>query len=409
MDQAPARRLQDGLLTMPGPTPDEIYACSELHVAGAAYLKKYGLMKHFGVNAGLMDEFLVNHPRNCVGADREPRGRAISKLELIKLWYGRTLMPMRHMYSWPVPTPGALALIKGTVESRKLKGVVEMGAGTGYWASLLKAGGIDVIAFDKDINGMKPDKWAFVCKPVPFHDVYLGGPEMLKRGAYCTRALFLCYPPSGDIMCDQALCNFEGDYVIYVGALDRLHCLSSTLPECSRAEHPIGVGTGHPLFFMRLAKDWDVVQHVPLPSHFFCRDHLVVLERRVACRKAPRPEIHERLTPKWKGLSPEEASDHVRKIDQENKLEPVREGVSHLLRRARSCATAVAALTGRVAIRGRSGACGGDRRVSGRCTRGRCGARESTREGGSGRSEAVEGVLARADERVPPGHHGKVA
>lgn len=285
-----------------------------------AYYEKFHAVRAFGDRYGLID-IDENQPVQCCGSDRVPRGAAPAKRELIKLWYGRTLMPMRHMFAWAVPSRSALGLIEKTVRANCLAGVVEIGAGKGYWAMLLGHRGVDVVAFDKDINGgMRCNTGCFFNHPVPFADIYCGGPLVLRNQSYISRALFLCYPPPGDLMCVEALNNYKGNYLIYAGALDSGHPLSASLRECWRVPHPCGVQTGHPKFFEVLASEWHVVEHVPLPSHFFCRDSLVVLERcspaRVDARS--RPEPHLRQTPKWSALSPEEAGRHVFEVERKN-------------------------------------------------------------------------------------------
>lgn len=49
-------------------------------------------------------------------------------------------------YSWAIPNPDALQFIVNTLNGRA---VVELGAGTGYWAWMLSQMGVDVLAFDK--------------------------------------------------------------------------------------------------------------------------------------------------------------------------------------------------------------------------------------------------------------------
>ena len=45
-------------------------------------------------------------------------------------------------YSWAIPTQQAIDLIKNSLESGDR--IVSMGAGTGYWESLMEGAGIDV-------------------------------------------------------------------------------------------------------------------------------------------------------------------------------------------------------------------------------------------------------------------------
>ena len=127
------------------------YTSNSFVDADTAYLKKFSLTREFGQYHGLIDETLDNSPKTCIGPDREGYRGAMSKLEIIKLWYGHTLMPMRHMYAWAVPSLEALEMIQRSVDHNGLQGVIEIGAGTGYWAMQLQRRGIDVVAFDRDI------------------------------------------------------------------------------------------------------------------------------------------------------------------------------------------------------------------------------------------------------------------
>jgi hypothetical protein len=88
--------------------------------------------------------------------------------------------------------------------------IVEIGAGNGYWASLLRDAGCDIVAFDvasiaqpspsnrgkggeikKDRAGQsKAPKWA---------QVLPGGPEVLASPVCRSRALFLCYPDEYEV------------------------------------------------------------------------------------------------------------------------------------------------------------------------------------------------------------------
>eukprot|EP00976_Prorocentrum_cordatum_P091331 1188484-Prorocentrum_minimum.AAC.2 len=59
--------------------------------------------------------------------------------------YASTMVaPLRRIYSWGVPSTEALE----EVAHHSANGVVEMGAGTGYWAWLLRNMGVAVSAYD---------------------------------------------------------------------------------------------------------------------------------------------------------------------------------------------------------------------------------------------------------------------
>jgi hypothetical protein len=142
----------------------------------------------------------------------------------------------RHLvwrYSFAVPTLMAFTAIRGLGRD-----VVEMGAGTGYWAWLLRKRDVNVVAYDRDPCGPestnkwfgKPDrdaspevweqwhasKWRM---PKPWiDDVIADKPTALR--AHRDRALMLCWPPmrgKGEDMASESLGYWRGDSLIYIG------------------------------------------------------------------------------------------------------------------------------------------------------------------------------------------------
>eukprot|EP00438_Fugacium_kawagutii_P022474 Skav229681 [mRNA] locus=scaffold3722:33056:33802:- [translate_table: standard] len=102
-------------------------------------------------------------------------------------------------------------------------------------------------------------------------------------------------------MASKALSNYKGNFLAYVGALDNRHIINDTLPECMKPRHPHGVRTGDPKFFAELRATWRVVEYVSLPSHFFCSDFLVILQRTTTNKKARQPSAapHLKMKPSW--------------------------------------------------------------------------------------------------------------
>lgn len=108
-------------------------------------------------------------------------------------------------YSWAVPTERAVRLIAS------LGPIVEIGAGNGYWASLIAGVGGDILAFDE-----RPydNKW---CNG-SYHLIFVGGPE--KAGEQPDRALFLCWPPYAEPFADECLRRYVeagGRTLVYIG------------------------------------------------------------------------------------------------------------------------------------------------------------------------------------------------
>ena len=122
-----------------------------------------------------------------------------------------------HLYSFATPTVPALEKLAG------LAPLVEIGAGTGYWAHMVRtftSTPESIIAYDKD----PPCSLGRVVKGNDYHGksrawtaVRKGGPEAAAQHSQAT--LFLCYPPPDNAMGLLALRAYKGDCVCYVGEL----------------------------------------------------------------------------------------------------------------------------------------------------------------------------------------------
>lgn len=170
-------------------------------------------------------------------------------------------------YAWGIPTQEAIELIA------KYGPIVEMGAGTGYWASLLSQVGADVVAYDKaPPNGTDP--WTTLDDVIkgdgytngewhedqtPFFDVRRGEPSALRK--HRDRNLFLSWPPHNEMFAEQCLEYFRGRYVIYVGEWGKSNC-------------------GTVGFFKLLEEAYDCADELPLPQWAGMRDWLSVWRRK---------------------------------------------------------------------------------------------------------------------------------
>lgn len=116
-------------------------------------------------------------------------------------------------YSWAVPTEAVIARLARHA-------VVEIGAGTGYWAALIARAGGDVMAYDAaPIGGTRLNEWHGLHGPdAPYHPV-MGG-DATAAGLHPERTLLLCWPPWDDPMAWEALSAYHGAggrRVVYVG------------------------------------------------------------------------------------------------------------------------------------------------------------------------------------------------
>jgi hypothetical protein len=114
--------------------------------------------------------------------------------------------------------------------------LVEMGAGTGYWAGQLRARGADVVAFDQaPPDGDAPNRYH---RRTPTWTHVLQGDQTVLT-EHADRALFLCWPPLFSSLGD-CLQFYEGDTVACIGdgghRTTRLHNLEATFE--IEAVHP---------------------------------------------------------------------------------------------------------------------------------------------------------------------------
>lgn len=137
-------------------------------------------------------------------------------------------------YAWSIPTPHDLTWLAAQLDGQA---VVEVGAGTGYWAWQLQQTGVDVAAYD-----LHADEKNHYCDPITYHPVLRGTAEI--AAVYPDRALLLCWPPYNTSMAAEALRAYEGDTVVYVG-------------------EPGGGCTADDEFHETLEKEWHEVSRAP--------------------------------------------------------------------------------------------------------------------------------------------------
>lgn len=89
-------------------------------------------------------------------------------------------------YAFAVPTPAAIGAIEKCVRENGLSGVVEMGAGNGYWAHVLSQHGVDVVAYDNF-------SWYIAQGKNKWFDVQKAGPPVVEK--HPDRLLLMVWPP----------------------------------------------------------------------------------------------------------------------------------------------------------------------------------------------------------------------
>eukprot|EP00981_Chlorochromonas_danica_P014987 scaffold9796_cov154-Ochromonas_danica.AAC.10 len=168
--------------------------------------------------------------------------------------------PLIKKFAWAVPDEQALRIIGHFAP------LVEMAAGRGYWAKLLRDRGVQLQAYDKyakDLSG----KWT---------EVLDGGPEVLslrrQEEEVEERTLLLCYPDDSDCVAEKSLDLFRGEFVIHVGELVTTGTWAGGL------QRPFG-RTSSSSFPVALLEAFHCVLVKPLLSFPFAKDCLSVWKR----------------------------------------------------------------------------------------------------------------------------------
>lgn len=157
-------------------------------------------------------------------------------------------------FSWAIPTEQALAVLA------KHAPLVECGAGMGYWAALLRARGVDAVAYDLRPPGGGSRNAYHRKGRRPWTEVGRASAAAAAR-RHGDRALVLCWPPyDDDAGSYSALRAYGGDTVIYIG------------------EHDDGA-TGSVRFHRELRLNWTPIEEVDLPNWPSLRDRLRVYRR----------------------------------------------------------------------------------------------------------------------------------
>lgn len=149
-------------------------------------------------------------------------------------------------YSFAVPNEEALALIG------QFSPIVEIGAGTGYWAGLLRNRGVEVEAYD--IMG---DKWKFWFPEGAISPIKKGNQGKVLE--HPDHTLLLVWPYMDD-MAVSTLRLYKGEYLIYVGEGESGACANDA-------------------FFYALEDDWEEIAQIDIPQWYGIHDALWLYRR----------------------------------------------------------------------------------------------------------------------------------
>jgi hypothetical protein len=247
-------------------------ACAALHDAAPPYESHAaGVLRHTGGGGGAEEEEeedgldVASSGLQPFPPDLQAR-RADASLPAPRLWWtGSEALhelawaPLARGFAHAVPCDEALDAL------RALSPLLEVGAGAGYWAALLRARGTDVLATDA-----APPDGAAALSQVACAE---GAHAAAQHGA--ARTLLLVWPlPPGDVGAPwdaAALAAFPGRVVAHVGEARGATPLRGHLAHGA---------TTSAAFQDALARDFECVRRVPLPTRPGLEDELTIWERR---------------------------------------------------------------------------------------------------------------------------------
>ena len=158
-------------------------------------------------------------------------------------------------YAWAVPDKRGLDIIT------KYSPICEVGAGTGYWASLLSKNGCDITAYDvAPVSSGIENQWHTKIREETTNEYF---PVIMCEEDFTPdkdKTLMLCWPPYNTSMAVDYLRRYDGDYVIYIGEFDG----------CNANDD----------FFGELSACWQAIDVYDVPQWDGIHDVLEVYERK---------------------------------------------------------------------------------------------------------------------------------
>jgi hypothetical protein len=157
-----------------------------------------------------------------------------------------------RQYAWAVPTPDVVA------EIVKYSPIIEIGAGTGYWARQIQLAGGNVLAFDKAPPGLSKKK-NWYDHQTTYFNVQRGRASKIKK--HPDRTLFLCWPPYSTSLAHDCLSLYRGNVFLYVGE-DRYGC------------------NGDRAFWKLIGAEWEEERYMEIPQWDGLHDNFHVFTRK---------------------------------------------------------------------------------------------------------------------------------
>lgn len=159
-------------------------------------------------------------------------------------YYSEMRVNLLNKYAWGIPTEEVIQ------EISKYSPLIELGAGTGYWAYLLNQAGCDITAFD---SGLWDSIWR-----QRYYNVEQGDESVLEK--YKDRTLFMCWPLRVNKMSEHVYDKYKGKYLIFVGE--------------DRGSDPDAED-----YYDKLSKEFKIIKTMNLPRWSGYNDSLFIYER----------------------------------------------------------------------------------------------------------------------------------
>ena len=195
-------------------------------------------------------------------------------------------MLLARRYAYGIPTDEALDAIAALSPA----GVVELGAGTGYWARLLHERGVDVVAYDRWPPPSGENR--YVRTDTMWHSVQPGDEHMVDR--HPDRTLLLVWPTWNEAWPGEAVARHHrsgGEALVFVGegpggrtGDSVLHARLGDYGTCLACS----LGVLDAPCVCGVDALWQLVRRVPLPQWVNANDACHIYERRAGANAPTR-------------------------------------------------------------------------------------------------------------------------
>jgi len=189
------------------------------------------------------------HPDNCVNVDL--RGAKRNDLSMTNY---KARNAYTHHYAWAIPSYEAIIAIAAFAPR-----ILEVGAGSGLWASLLKMAGVHVQATDAQHNSTH---WVPTYTQGKYYRVQAMNHRRATRTYRNDYALMMCWPPYDTAMSHESIERHVGDKIVYIGEGD-YGC------------------TGTARMHQLLDRHWNVKERIYIPTWTMVSDSLTLYTRKV--------------------------------------------------------------------------------------------------------------------------------